>query len=325
MSVAEHCVLMGIGDMEIYTCLTCKKGTIHAGVGRIGDRWTEMHSKQKECREAHPAAYARFKALWKASRESVAVAEKEAMASAIAKAEAAVAVSAAGGVGELWTKCRREKHLTAYLTEIEEKLRVLHSLDVDDDEDPAPYVFDPADAFLTAIAGVMSLDKEVKLSKQKISEMVVAHDAELTVHRAELLRIGRESAGWKTHCLRAEKELTACRGEFTTLSTEHNKLSEEHTQLIEEHTKLSGIVVSHNAELISQRAELVKIGQESARLNEVSHMISEELREYRKENAELSKKLKIQEETVKTHDQKMKELQAELDALKAKCSVAGIV
>lgn len=194
MSVGDHCLYFGIGETDCYVCLTCEHGTTHTGVGRIGDRWSEMHSQKKECRHAHPDAYSRFKALWTAARGSVIAAEKEAATVALAKAEAAVAVSAAGGVGELWNKHRGNRHLKEYMLEVEERMKEEHSL-VDEDEDPTPFVFDPAEAFERTLAEVMSVRKEVTLTKQKMSEMVVAHDAELTTHRAELLRLGRESTG----------------------------------------------------------------------------------------------------------------------------------
>ncbi len=55
-------------------------------------------------------------------------------------------------------------------------------------------MFDPAEAFERALAEAMSVRKEVALTKQKMTEMVVAHDAELTTHRTELIRLGREGS-----------------------------------------------------------------------------------------------------------------------------------
>lgn len=43
----------------------------------------------------------------------------------------------------------------------------------------------------------MSVRKEVTLTKQKMTEMVVAHDAELTVHRSELIRLGQQTGSLK--------------------------------------------------------------------------------------------------------------------------------
>lgn len=194
-SIGDHCVYFGIGETDCYVCLTCKKGTTHTGVSRIGDRWAEMHSRQKECRSAHPDAFDRFKALWTAARGSVIAAEKEAAAAAVAKAEADVAAKAAGGVGELWNKCRANRRLAEFVRCIEERMKEEHALCCDDEteEDPTPFVFDPADAFERAIAEAMSVRKEVALTKQKMTELVVAHQAELTVHRGELIRLGRES------------------------------------------------------------------------------------------------------------------------------------
>lgn len=195
-SIGEHCVYFGIGEKDCYVCLTCKKGTTHTGVSRIGDRWAEMHSRQKECRSAHPDAFDRFKALWTVARGSVVAAEKEAAAAA----EADVAAKAAGGVGELWNKCRANRRLAEFVRCIEERMKEEHALCCDDDEteeDPTPFVFDPAEAFERAIAEAMSVRKEMSLTKQKMTEMVVAHDTELTVHRSELIRLGRVSGALK--------------------------------------------------------------------------------------------------------------------------------
>jgi hypothetical protein len=190
--VYGHTVKYGM-EREFIVCLTCKGGTASSPLSVVGDRWTSWHDKQAKCRHAHPDAYCRFKALWTAARGSIIAAEKEAAAVALAKAEAEVAAKAAGGVGELWAKYRGNRRLTEYMREVEERMKEEHSLDVDeDDEDPTPFVFDPAEAFERAIAEAMSVRKEVVLTKQKMSEMVVAHDAELTTHRTELLRLGRE-------------------------------------------------------------------------------------------------------------------------------------
>jgi hypothetical protein len=219
MSFGEHCVYFGIGETDCYVCLTCEKGTTHTGVGRIGDRWSEMHSRQKDCRHAHPDAYGRFKALWTAARGSVIAAQKEAAAVALAKAEAEVASKAAGGVGELWAKYRGNRRLAEYIREVEERMKAEHSMDADDEEgeDPTPFVFDPAEAFERAIAEAMSARKEVVLTKQKMTEMVVAHDAELTTHRAELIRQGREGTALRETVTGQAAELKSLREEVAAL------------------------------------------------------------------------------------------------------------
>lgn len=226
--MGEHCVYIGIGETDCYVCLTCKKGTTHTGVSRIGDRWAEMHSRQKACRDAHPDAYARFKALWTAARGSVVAAEKETAAIELTQAEAAMATKSAGGVGELWTRFRSNRRLTDYMREIEERMKEAHAFDVgDDDEDPTPFVFDPADAFERAIAEAMSVRKEVTLTKQKMTEMVVAHDAELTVHRSELIRLGQQTGSLKETVTEQSGRLMDYSVEVRDLRTEMDVMREK--------------------------------------------------------------------------------------------------
>ena len=196
-NVLNHCVYGHVTKdsiiTEFFVCLTCKNGTANNTHTPSGEAWLSKHVTKSACRNAHPEAYKKFKQMVGAARGSIIAAEKEAAAVALAKAEAEVAAKAAGGVGELWAKYRGNRRLTEYVREVEERMKEEHSLDVDEeDEDPTPFVFDPAEAFERAIAEAMSVRKEVVLTKQKMSEMVVAHDAELTTHRTELLRLGRE-------------------------------------------------------------------------------------------------------------------------------------
>ena len=206
-------------EREFVVCLSCKGGTACNPLSVVGERWTSWHAKREDCRHAHPDAYGRFKALWTAARGSVIAAQKEAAAVALAKAEAEVASKAAGGVGELWAKYRGNRRLAEYIREVEERMKAEHSMDADDEEgeDPTPFVFDPAEAFERAIAEAMSARKEVVLTKQKMTEMVVAHDAELTTHRAELIRQGREGTALRETVTGQAAELKSLREEVAAL------------------------------------------------------------------------------------------------------------
>jgi hypothetical protein len=226
-STGEHCVYIGIGETDCYVCLTCKKGTTHTGVSRIGDRWAEMHSRQKACRDAHPDVYTRFKTLWTAARGSVIAAEKETAAIELAKADAVMAAKSAGGVGELWTRFRSNRRLTDYMREIEERMKEAHAFDADEEEEPTPFVFDPVDAFERAIAEAMSVRKEVTLTKQKMTEMVVAHNAELTVHRSELIRLGQKTGSLKETVTEQSGRLMENSVEIRDLRTEMGVMREK--------------------------------------------------------------------------------------------------
>lgn len=228
-NVFNHCIYGHVTKdsvtTEFFVCLTCKKGTANNTESPSGDAWISKHISSTACRHAHPAAYKEFKRILTAARE----AEKEALAMTVAKAEAAAAVKGAGGVGDLWTKMRGNRRLCEYMRDVETRMEEAHSFDVDDDgeEDPAPFVFDPAEAFERAIAEAMSLRKEVVLTKQKMSDMVVAHDAELTVHRAELVRLGRETTGLKEtvtdqagRLLESSAEIRNLRAEVAALRAE---------------------------------------------------------------------------------------------------------
>jgi hypothetical protein len=220
--VYGHTVKWGI-EREFIVCLTCKGGAACTPLSIVGERWTSWHAKRADCRHAHADAYARLKALWAAARGSVVAAEKEAAAAALAKAEADVAAKAAGGVGELWNKCRANRRLAEFVRCIEERMKEEHALCCDDDEteeDPTPFVFDPVEAFERAIAEAMSVRKEVALTKQKMTELVVAHQAELTVHRGELIRLGRESAGLKETVISKGEEIRDLRAEVAALRAE---------------------------------------------------------------------------------------------------------
>jgi len=73
-----------------------------------------------------------------------------------------------------------------------------HALDDDEtEEDPTPFVFDPADAIERAIAEAMSVQKEVSLTKQKMTEMVVTHEGILVEHRR-----GVKNPNKKSRCMR---------------------------------------------------------------------------------------------------------------------------
>ena len=177
---------MGIGEQDCYVCLTCKKGSIHTGVGRIGDRWDALHNKQKACREAHSTLYATFKQQWSTMRAEVVAEEKAAREAKIAATAATAAVAAGSGVAELWAKHKSNRRTAGYIQEVEERLKQLHDFDADEEEDPQPFMFDPAEAFESVIAEAMSGRKEVQLTKQKMTEMIVAHDVELAGHRREI-------------------------------------------------------------------------------------------------------------------------------------------
>jgi hypothetical protein len=71
-SVDDHCVFIRTKESDAYVCLTCKRGTMHTSVGRVGRRWLQMHSKQTGCCEKHTDTFEKTLTYWGLVRHKVA-------------------------------------------------------------------------------------------------------------------------------------------------------------------------------------------------------------------------------------------------------------
>jgi hypothetical protein len=221
MSQGDHCMYFGIGESDCYVCLTCKKGSIHTEVGRVGDRWVAMHSREKTCRDAHPDAFSAFKQRWMATRTTI-LAEEKAAREAAAIAAASVPVPE-GDVRALWTKCRGNRRMAAYLQEVEDRLRGLHEFD----EEEGDFVFDPVAGFESIIAEAMDSQKTVKLTKQKMTEMVVDHEHTLTDHRRVVSHLNREVTGLRETVTEQAGKMQDMQSEMQDMQAELQALREE--------------------------------------------------------------------------------------------------
>jgi hypothetical protein len=266
--ISGHTAKDGV-EQEFLVCLTCKGGGACSPMSVVGDRWTSWHAKKKACQEAHPTAYARFKQLWVAARGAVVEAEKTAREAAAA----AVAATSAGGVGELWTRCRGDRRMGAYLQEVEKRLQSAHEFD----EEDGPFVFDPVAGFESVIAEAMSGQKTVRLTERKLTEMTVAHNHELTeqrrtitdqqrtieLHGGRLIELTEEKRELHREVTDLQETVTGQKAQLEELSGLKETVTGQKAQL-EELSGLKETVTQQGAKMQGMHAEIQALRAELA-------------------------------------------------------------
>jgi hypothetical protein len=245
--------LKGREEKEFLVCLTCKGGTASSPLSVVGDRWSSAHDKRRECKDAHSAAYTKLKDLWKAARESAVTTSSTAAVPVDEQANMETCANV------LWETLKKERKLAGYMLEVEKRLKEDYLFDMEDSDCPTAYVFDPATAFLSAMAEAMSLRKEVHTLKKHQTEVEMSHHAELTVHRDEIINLRQYNTGLRET---VTEQAGSIQDLYSIKSEQNAKILDLETNLESVASQLSTLTetsASQAAELASQAAELIEL------------------------------------------------------------------
>jgi hypothetical protein len=195
-----HCVYAAVGEMDFCLCLTCKKGFIGDGSEPNQQRWITLHGKNAECRSAHAAALASF---------------NQATGHQPVPAPVMHQMPALPGIDAVWDECKADTRLRPVMTEVEEFCREM-------DE-----VFDVKEGVKQLARSVVGYKKEVAMTKAQMTQMVQAHEHELTEQRVVIHQMKFASEGLQS-CIRQLKyENAETRGEVSTLQQRIAQLEKE--------------------------------------------------------------------------------------------------
>ena len=189
--------------MDFCVCLTCKKGFVGDGSEPNQQRWITMHGKSAGCRAAHTAALAAFR---QATGQQSAPAPPPQQ-------------HIQYGIDALWDECKADTRLRPVMTEVEEFCR-----EMDD-------MFDPKEGVKQLARSVVGYKKEVAMTKAQMTQMVQAHEHELTEQRVVIHQLQGESQGLQS-CIRQLKyENAETRGEVNTMQQRIKQLEKELAEL----------------------------------------------------------------------------------------------
>jgi hypothetical protein len=205
----------GSASVELCYCLTCKQGTPNTSFEGHGARWVSIHEKKAECRKAHPAAFAALKKR---------IAETKTATPAAPPTPTPTPTPTT--LTTLWDECKANHKMRPIMKEIESDI----SCDAEyDDDDPMPFTAE--EGFKRTICKAVGYQKQVTMTKEEMAKLVLAHDAELTEHRQEIITLRKENANFKI-----------CYNELydsnMTLSESHRTLTDSHRNLKESHEAL---------------------------------------------------------------------------------------
>lgn len=199
-----HCVYATAGPaMDFCVCLTCKKGFVGDGSEPNQQRWITMHGKSAECRAAHAAAL---------------VAIRQATG-APAPAPTPQPQPIQSSIDALWDECKVDTRLRPVMTEVEEFCR-----EMDD-------VFDVKEGVKQLARSVVGYKKDIAMTKAQMTQMVQAHEHELTEQRVAIHQLQGETQGLQS-CIRQLKyENAETRGEVSTMQQRVKQLEKELAEL----------------------------------------------------------------------------------------------
>lgn len=240
----------GSASMDMCYCLTCKQGTPYFMDAGHGARWVSIHEKKAECRKAHPAAFAALKKR---------IAETKAAAAEAKTAPPPSPPPLRGYVAApppptptpttltaLWDECKANRKLRPFITDVETDIIT----EAEYDDDPTPFTAEAG--FKRAICNAVGYQKQVTKTKEDMDALVLAHDAELTAHRQEIIALRKENANFKI-----------CYGELSDsnriLSESHRALTDSNRNLKESHEALKESYAILSAESNKQKDRILSL------------------------------------------------------------------
>lgn len=196
-----HCMFAAVGQMDFCVCLSCNKGFVGDGSEPNQQRWITLHGKSAECKAAHASAMDSLRQ---------ALGHQPTPAPVLQPQPASQPVN-----DTLWEECKADARLRPVMTEVEEFCR-----EMDD-------VFDVKEGVKQLARSVVGYKKEVAMTKAQMTQMVQAHEHELTEQRVVIHQMKFESAGLQS-CIRQLKyENAETRGEVSTLQQRIAQLEKE--------------------------------------------------------------------------------------------------
>lgn len=212
-----HCVLAYVTrdkvDYGFCVCLTCKCGTMGDGYEGNHGRWVTLHSRKKECVDAHPAAFTQLK-------DRIAALSSDAASPISVLTTTSPCHTTVKTIDDFWDTCRKNKRLRPYVEDIEKFMET---------EDPSDdYAFDAKDACETAIINACVFRLEFTKKKDEYDKMDCARRYEVDELQRRIKQLEMRT-NILEESLRVQKNTVASHTErITELETEISLYKEKY-------------------------------------------------------------------------------------------------